>query len=90
MSTVRKNPILRIAPPYDDALIRRIEKGFADRLGYGVQFDVREDPALLCGFIAYIRGTVFDASGKTQLAGVNAYLVDAMNAPALVPEQEEI
>ena len=42
MSTVRKNPILRIAPPYDDALIRRIEKGFADRLGYGVQFDVRK------------------------------------------------
>lgn len=90
MSTVRKNPILRIAPPYDDALIRRIKKGFADRLGYGVQFDVREDPTLLCGFIAYIRGTVYDASGKTQLMGVSAYLVDAMNAPAHVPEQEEI
>ena len=47
MSTVRKNPILRIAPPYDDALLRRIEKGFADMLGFGVQFDVREDPSLL-------------------------------------------
>ena len=89
MSTIRKNPILRIAPPYDDAQIRYIEKGFSDRLGYGVQFDVREDPSLLCGFIAYIRGTVYDVSGKTQLAGVSAYLIDAMNAPRPAPEPLE-
>lgn len=89
MTTLRKNPILRIAPPYDDALLRRIEKGFADMLGYGIQFDVREDPSLLCGFIAYIRGTVYDVSGKTQLVGVSAHLVEAMNAPPPPPEEDD-
>lgn len=79
--------ILKIAPPYDDDLIRHIEQGFSEKLGFGVQFEVVEDPAILCGFIAYIRGTVYDTSGKTQLENIKEHLLDAFVAPSLAPAE---
>ena len=88
MST-RGASVLKIAPPYDESLIHRIERGFTDRLGFDVRFDVTEDPSLLCGFIAYISGTVYDASGKTQLVSISAHLLDSIIVPAPSPAPAE-
>ena len=83
------NPVLRLAPPYDDDLIRRIEQGFSKKLGFDVQFEVIEDASLLCGFVAYVSGTVYDASGKTQLDGVKEHVVDSVLAPQITDAEEE-
>ena len=82
-------PVLKLAPPYDNELIRRIEHGFSDKLGFNVQFEVIEDPSLLCGFIAYVSGTVYDVSGKTQLSGIKEHLVDSVLAPQAILAEEE-
>ena len=88
--SARHTSILKIAPPYDDALVRRIEQGFSDKLGFDVQFELVEDASLLCGFIAYVRGTVYDVSGKTQLAGISEHLLDSVLVPPpAAPEEEE-
>ena len=79
--SIHEKPVLKMAPPYDDALIRRIEEGFSSLLGFPVQFEVIEAPALLSGFIAYINGTVYDASSKTLLADVKKHLLDSVLAP---------
>lgn len=80
--------VLKMAPPYDDDLIRRIEDGFSNLLGFKVQFEVTEDPALLSGFVAYIHGVVYDVSGKTQLAGIQEHLLDSMIVPPPVKMEE--
>ena len=79
--TGRTIQALKIAPPYDDELVSRIERGFSRKLGFDVHFDVTEDPSLLCGFIAYISGTIYDVSGKTQLEGIREYLLDSELEP---------
>ena len=88
MSTSRA-PVLKIAPPYDDSLIERIRQGFINRLGIDVQFEVTEDPSLLCGFIAYIGGTVYDVSGRAQLVSISQHLLDSINIPSLVTAEED-
>lgn len=88
MSTLR-TPVLEIAPPYDDDLIRRIEQGFSNKLGIGVCFEVNEDPSLLCGFVAYVNGMVYDASGRTRLANIKEYLLDSALVPPAAKEEED-
>jgi len=88
MSTLR-TPVLKIAPPYDDDLIRRIEQGFSNKLRTGVCFEVNEDPSLLCGFVAYVNGMVFDASGRTRLADIKEYLLDSVLVPPAAKEEED-
>ena len=85
--SLRKAPVLKIAPPYDDELVRRIEQGFSDKLGSDIHFRVEEDPSLLCGFIAYADGTVYDVSGLTQLSEIKEYLMDL--AVVHPPQAEE-
>lgn len=80
---------LEIAPPYDDALIRRIEQGFSNKLGFAVCFSVNENPSLLCGFIAYINGVVYDASGRTRLADIKEYLLDSALDPPAAKEEDD-
>jgi F0F1-type ATP synthase, delta subunit (mitochondrial oligomycin sensitivity protein) len=87
--SVSKPSVLKIAPPYDDDLISRIEQGFSNMLNDDVQFRVVEDPSLLSGFIAYIHGTVYDVSGKTQLTGIKEYLVDSVVMPPPIEEEED-
>ena len=83
----RKAPVLKIAPPYDDELVRRIDQGFSDALGYEIHFRAEEDPSLLSGFIAYAGGTVYDVSGLTQIAGIKEYLMDLAVVPAHPAEE---
>ena len=87
MST-SKASVLKIAPPYDDDLISRIERGFSSMLNEDVQFRVVEDSSLLSGFIAFVHGTVYDVSGKTQLSGIKEYLLDSVVMPPPVAEEE--
>ena len=87
--SARRSSVLKIAPPYDDALIRRIEQGFSDKLGFNVQFEVAEDASLLCGFVAYVRGTVYDVSGKTQLSGISEHLIDSVITPPAATEEDD-
>jgi len=82
-------PVLKLAPPYDDDMIRRIEQGFSNKLGFDVQFEVTEDSSLLCGFIAYVNGTVYDASGKTQLSGIREHLLNSVAVPPPAEAEEE-
>ena len=81
--------VLKIAPPYDDELIRRIEDGFTSLLGFKVQFEVTEDPTLLSGFVAYVCGVVYDVSGKTQLADIQEHLMDSMVVPPSAEKEED-
>ena len=87
--SVSKSSVLKIAPPYDDGLISRIEQGFSDMLNEDVQFEVVEDPSLLSGFVAFVHGTVYDVSGKTQLTGIKEYLLDSVIVPPPVEEEED-
>jgi len=75
-------PVLRLAPPYDGELIHRIEQGFSDKLGFDVKFKIIEDSSLLCGFVAYVSGIVYDISAKTQLDALKNHLMDSITAPA--------
>lgn len=88
MSMLR-NSVLEIAPPYNEELIRRIEQGFSKKLGFAVHFEVSENPLLLCGFVAYVNGMVYDASGKTRLADIKEYLLDSALAPPAVKEEDD-
>lgn len=88
MSTNEKH-VLKIAPPYDDDLINRIEEGFSNLLGFKVRFKVTEVPALLSGFVAYVCGVVYDMSGKTQLARIQQHLLDAMIVTPLEIREED-
>lgn len=87
MSTLR-TPVLKIAPPYDDDLIRRLEQGFSHKLGTRVCFEVNENPSLLCGFIAYVDGIVYDASGKTRLADIKEFLLESALIPPAKKEED--
>lgn len=87
--SAHRNAVLEIAPPYDDDLIRHIEQGFSNKLGFAVRFEVNENPSLLCGFIAYVNGIVYDASGKTRLADIKEYLLDSAHVPPAVKEEED-
>jgi len=82
-------PVLKLAPPYDDDLIRRIEQGFSDKLGFDVQFEVIEDSSLWCGFIAYVAGTVYDVSGKTQMDAIKEHLLDLLVIPPPAESEED-
>lgn len=88
MSTLKK-PVLELAPPYDDALVRQIEQGFSNMLGTSISFTVQENSSLLCGFVAYIDGVVYDASGKTRLEDIKEYLFDLALVPPETEEKEE-
>lgn len=88
MSTLR-TPVLKIAPPYDDDLIRRIEQGFSNKLKIDVHFEVNEDPSLLCGFVAYVNGIIYDTSGKTRLADIKEYLLDSALVPPAAKEEDD-
>ena len=87
--TAHGTPVLKLAPPYDDTLVHRIEQGFSSILGFDVQFEPVEDASLLSGFIAYIGGTVYDVSGKTQLASIKKHLADSVVLPPPAAEREE-
>lgn len=89
MSTLG-TPVLKIAPPYDDELIRRIEQGFSNKLGIDVRFEVNEDPSLLCGFIAYVSGVVYDTSGKNRLASIKEYLLDSVLIPLAAKDKDDL
>ncbi len=55
-------PVLRIAPPYDDASLKAIYEGFEKLCGRKIEFEVIPDDTLIGGFIAMIDGQVYDAS----------------------------
>lgn len=88
MSMLRTQ-VLKIAPPYDEDLIHRIEQGFSKKLGIDVCFEVNEDPSLLCGFVAYVNGVVYDVSGKTRLADIKEYLHDSALVPPPVRGEDD-
>lgn len=67
---------VRIAPPYDENLIRKLEAGFSRLLDRPVDLTAEEDPALLGGFVAYVDGKVYDASMQTGLTDLLQALED--------------
>jgi F0F1-type ATP synthase delta subunit len=62
-----ERPLLLIAPPYDEETVRRIRRGFAERLGEEPDFEIVEDKKLLGGFVAIIDDKVYDASFSSRL-----------------------
>ncbi len=54
--------------------IRRIERGFAEKLGDWVRLAVEVDETLIGGFMAIIDGIVYDASYKSQLTELKHFL----------------
>ena len=83
MVTVQNNrATLRIAPPYTQAQISKIEAEFSVRLEQDVQFTVEEDSSLLGGFIAMIDGTVYDNSLATRLQTIRQSVSGPRNTSA--------
>jgi F-type H+-transporting ATPase subunit delta len=66
--------VLKIAPPFADADIKRIERGFEKLLGHEVILHVEQDPSLIGGFFAYADDKVYDASMRTQLNKIRGEL----------------
>ncbi len=62
-----ERPVLLIAPPYDEETVRKIRRGFAERLGEEPDFEIIEDKKLLGGFVAIIGDRVYDASFSSRL-----------------------
>lgn len=59
--------ILKTATPLTEEQLRCIERGFADKMGTFVSFQIETDPSLIGGFQTIIEGMVYDASLKAQL-----------------------
>ncbi len=68
--------ILKLAPPYDQQELDMITKGFEQKLGKPVQFQVIEDPSLIGGFSAQIDGKIYDFSFATQLNELHHQLTE--------------
>jgi F0F1-type ATP synthase delta subunit len=69
-----ERPVLIIAPPYDEETVRRIRRGFADRLGEEPDFEIMEDKKLLGGFVAIFNDKVYDASFSSRLFDIGLKL----------------
>ncbi len=67
---------VRIAPPYDEKLLKAIRKGMEKLLHREVDLKIIEDEALLGGFCIFADGKVYDASLKTQLEEMRRGLAD--------------
>lgn len=61
---------LTTAVPLTEEQLHRIEKGFSDRLGNFVSFEIQVDSKLIGGFVATIEGIVYDASMRSQLENI--------------------
>lgn len=62
-----REAVVKIAPPYDDALIAKINAGASRLVGRNVRLRVKEDESLLGGFVLYLDGKIYDVSCKAQL-----------------------
>lgn len=65
-----KNPVLMIAPSFDEATTSAVCKGFSEIYGRELEFDVIKDKKLIGGFIAMIDGTVYDTSFSSRLSEI--------------------
>jgi len=60
-------PILIVTSGQDESLLTSVRKGFENRLGVELDFEVIVDEKIAGGFIAIIDGKVYDASFSSQL-----------------------
>lgn len=67
---------VRVAPPYDEELIKTIKDGMEKLLGREASFKIIEDETLLGGFCIFADGKVYDASLRTQLEQMQRALSD--------------
>ncbi len=67
---------VRVAPPYDEALISTIKDGMERLLGREADLKIIEDETLLGGFCIFADGKVYDASLKTQILEMQRSLSD--------------
>lgn len=62
-----KNPVITVAPSFDDKAVRLVCDEFNALMGKPLDFDVIKDEKLIGGFIAMIDGKVYDASFSSRL-----------------------
>ena len=62
-----KNPVLMVAPSFDEATIDFVCNNFSELYGRKLEFDIVKDKKLIGGFIAMIEGTVYDTSYSSRL-----------------------
>jgi len=60
-------PILIVADISDEKGIEAVKRGFCERFGEELEFEVSEDAKITGGFIAIINGRVYDASFASRL-----------------------
>ena len=62
-----KNPVLMVAPSFDEITISSVCDKFSALYGRKLEFDIVKDEKLIGGFIAMIEGTVYDTSFSSRL-----------------------
>lgn len=72
-------PLLLIASPYDETMIKAIRDGFSKQYGEELDFEIIEDNKILGGFIAIIDGKVYDASFSSRLHEISRQLSNEVN-----------
>lgn len=66
---------LHISKKTSAGQVELIRSRFAALFGEDIEFTVKEDDALIGGFIATINGTVYDASIATQIKHAREWLL---------------
>lgn len=61
------NAILKVAGPFPERELHKVQNGFEQLLNKKINFDVIVDDSLIGGFAAFIDGKVYDASVLAQL-----------------------
>jgi F0F1-type ATP synthase delta subunit len=67
---------LKIAPPYDEAIVTKIKDTFTHLLGKELEFTVFEDASIIGGFVAVLGDRVYDASVLGQIQAISSFLKD--------------
>lgn len=62
-----RNVLIKTAQPFDQESINAIKERFQTLVHEPLRCRVEVDPDLVGGFIAFVGGTVYDFSFKTQL-----------------------
>lgn len=64
----------------DASETEKIEKGFEEKLGADIEWDVKTDESIIGGFIAALGGKIYDNSVRTRLDSVTDSFLKAVRS----------
>ena len=67
-------PVLKVTSSCDRKTVNLIKGKFSEKTGKQIDFEIRTDDSLIGGFIAYIDGSIYDASVSSRIDDISRYL----------------